>query len=44
MVYATLYSIGDLDVATIAASLGGGGHQNAAGFSVPLAEWTADFL
>ena len=44
MVYATLYSIGDLDVATIAASLGGGGHRNAAGFSVPLAEWTADFL
>lgn len=41
---ATLYSIGDLDVAEIAAALGGGGHRNAAGFSVPLATWLADFV
>ena len=41
---ATLYSIGDLDVASIAAGLGGGGHRNAAGFSVPLERWQAEFL
>jgi hypothetical protein len=33
----SLYSIGDLDVASIAGRFGGGGHRNAAGFSVPLA-------
>ena len=43
-VHATLYSIGDFDVATIATSLGGGGHKNAAGFSVPLEEWVRDFV
>ena len=43
-VHATLYSIGDLDVSTIATSLGGGGHRNAAGFSVPLAKWHAEFI
>ena len=36
---ATLYSIGDVDVAEVAQQLGGGGHRNAAGFSVPLARW-----
>ncbi len=41
---ATLYSIGDLDVAAIAVTLGGGGHRNAAGFSVPLPRWLAEFL
>jgi hypothetical protein len=41
---ATLYSIGELDVAEIAAGLGGGGHRNAAGFSVPLSTWLADFV
>jgi nanoRNase/pAp phosphatase (c-di-AMP/oligoRNAs hydrolase) len=41
---ATLYSIGDLDVATIAESYGGGGHRNAAGFSVPLRTWLDDFV
>jgi oligoribonuclease NrnB/cAMP/cGMP phosphodiesterase (DHH superfamily) len=35
----TLYSIGDFDVSTIASSHGGGGHRNAAGFTVPLREW-----
>jgi nanoRNase/pAp phosphatase (c-di-AMP/oligoRNAs hydrolase) len=41
---ATLYSIGELDVARIAVELGGGGHRNAAGFSVTLREWTERFL
>jgi oligoribonuclease NrnB/cAMP/cGMP phosphodiesterase (DHH superfamily) len=40
----SLYSLGDFDVARIASALGGGGHRNAAGFSVPLEEWTARFL
>jgi len=43
-VHATLYSIGDLDVASIATSLGGGGHKNAAGFTVSLEEWVRDFV
>ena len=42
-VHATLYSIGDLDVSQIAADLGGGGHRNAAGFTVALATWVSDF-
>ncbi len=42
-VHATLYSIGDLDVSTIATGLGGGGHRNAAGFTVSLEEWLAKF-
>ena len=40
----TLYSIGELDVSAVAVSLGGGGHRNAAGFSVRLKAWLADFL
>jgi oligoribonuclease NrnB/cAMP/cGMP phosphodiesterase (DHH superfamily) len=40
-VHATLYSIGDLDVAKIAVDYGGGGHRNAAGFSMTLDDWTA---
>ncbi len=40
----TLYSIGDLDVASIAERYGGGGHRNAAGFSVPLRTWLDDFV
>ncbi len=43
-VHATLYSIGDVDVAKIATSLGGGGHKNAAGFSVTLQDWVRDFV
>ena len=35
----SLYSIGDLDVAKVAESYGGGGHANAAGFSVTLKRW-----
>jgi hypothetical protein len=40
----SLYSIGELDVAAIATALGGGGHKNAAGFSVDLADWLARFV
>ena len=42
-VHATLYSIGDFNVAHIAGQLSGGGHRNAAGFSVSLARWLTDF-
>jgi hypothetical protein len=41
---ASIYSIGDLDVSKIAESHGGGGHRNAAGFSVPLTVWIRDFV
>jgi len=40
----SLYSVGDFDVARIAESLGGGGHRNAAGFSVTLEDWLAHYL
>ena len=39
----SLYSIGDFDVSKIAVGLGGGGHRNAAGFTVSLEEWMAHF-
>ena len=42
-VSATLYSIGDFDVGRIATSLGGGGHKNAAGFTVSLEDWLKGF-
>ena len=35
----SIYSIGDLDVSLIAERYGGGGHRNAAGFQVDLADW-----
>jgi len=41
---ATLYSIGELDVAAVAVRFGGGGHRNAAGFSVRLEDWLARFV
>jgi len=41
---ASIYSTGDLDVAEVAQSYGGGGHRNAAGFTVPLSVWVKDFL
>jgi len=41
---ATLYSIGEFDVSEVAVSLGGGGHRNAAGFSVRLEAWLREFL
>ena len=40
----SLYSIGDLDVAKVAQTYGGGGHANAAGFSVSLERWLAEFV
>jgi hypothetical protein len=40
----SLYSIGDLDVAKLAESHGGGGHANAAGFSVTLRKWLDEFV
>jgi oligoribonuclease NrnB/cAMP/cGMP phosphodiesterase (DHH superfamily) len=39
----SIYSIGDLDVSKIATEHGGGGHRNAAGFSVSLEEWLKRF-
>jgi len=43
-VFATLYSIGDLDVSKIALEFGGGGHRNAAGFHLSLKRWTEEFV
>jgi hypothetical protein len=40
----SLYSIGEVDVAEIAGRFGGGGHRNAAGFSVKLRDWLARFV
>ncbi len=40
----SVYSIGDFDVAEIAGRFGGGGHRNAAGFSVQLEAWLAKFV
>ena len=40
----SIYSVGDFDVAAIAAGFGGGGHRNASGFSVTLREWMERFL
>ncbi|MEN8160657.1 MAG: DHHA1 domain-containing protein [Myxococcota bacterium] len=43
-VHVSLYSVAGLNVAKIAARYGGGGHRNAAGFTVTLREWTEKFL
>lgn len=43
-VFATIYSIGDLDVSKVALEYGGGGHKNASGFHVSLERWMADFV
>ena len=40
----SVYSVGDFDVAALAGQFGGGGHRNAAGFSVTLAEWLEQFV
>jgi hypothetical protein len=40
----SIYSIGDFDVAQVAARFQGGGHRNASGFSVDLAEWLDRFV
>ncbi len=43
-VFATIYSIGELDVSKIALAYGGGGHKNASGFHVSLSHWLRDFV
>ncbi|HEB89327.1 MAG TPA: hypothetical protein ENI85_07130 [Deltaproteobacteria bacterium] len=43
-VFATLYSIGEVDVSKVALEYGGGGHKNAAGFRVSLRRWLEDFV
>jgi oligoribonuclease NrnB/cAMP/cGMP phosphodiesterase (DHH superfamily) len=43
-VEATLYSIDDFDISKIAREWGGGGHRNAAGFTVRLKDWVRDFV
>ena len=40
----SLYSIGETDVARIAARHGGGGHRNAAGFTVALRDWLERYV
>ena len=40
----SIYSIGDLDVSKVAAEFGGGGHRNAAGFSISLRTWLEKFV
>ncbi len=40
----SIYSMGDLDVSDVALRYGGGGHRNAAGFSVSLREWLDVFV
>lgn len=39
----SIYSMGELDVSAIATRYGGGGHRNAAGFSVSLKTWLEEF-
>ena len=41
---ASIYSIGEVDVSTLAAGFGGGGHRNASGFSVKLETWIESFV
>ena len=43
-VYASIYSIGDLDVSQVATRYGGGGHKNASGFHVTLNRWLDEFV
>ncbi len=40
----SIYSIGELDVGSLAQRYGGGGHRNAAGFTLPLKDWLALLL
>jgi oligoribonuclease NrnB/cAMP/cGMP phosphodiesterase (DHH superfamily) len=40
----SIYSLGDLDVSAVAMRYGGGGHRNAAGFSVSLKRWLDEFV
>ncbi len=43
-VYASIYSIGDLDVSEVAVRYAGGGHKNASGFHVSLKQWLDEFV
>ena len=43
-VFATLYSIGEVDISKVALEYGGGGHKNAAGFRVSLERWLEEFV
>jgi oligoribonuclease NrnB/cAMP/cGMP phosphodiesterase (DHH superfamily) len=43
-IFATIYSIGDLDVSKVALGYGGGGHKNASGFRVSLERWLREFV
>jgi nanoRNase/pAp phosphatase (c-di-AMP/oligoRNAs hydrolase) len=40
----SIYSVADFDVSKLAASLGGGGHPNASGFTVSLEDWIRRFV
>jgi oligoribonuclease NrnB/cAMP/cGMP phosphodiesterase (DHH superfamily) len=39
----SIYSTGALDASAVATRFGGGGHRNASGFSVSLADWLTRF-
>jgi hypothetical protein len=39
----SIYSTGALDASAVATRFGGGGHRNASGFTVSLADWLAHF-
>ncbi len=43
-VHVSLYSVAEFDVSKLAGEYGGGGHRNAAGFTVTLAEWVEQFV
>jgi hypothetical protein len=43
-VHVSLYSVADFDVSRVAGEYGGGGHRNAAGFTISLREWSEGFL
>jgi oligoribonuclease NrnB/cAMP/cGMP phosphodiesterase (DHH superfamily) len=40
----SIYSIGEVDVSEVARRYGGGGHRNAAGFSLSLRRWLEEFV
>jgi len=40
----SVYSVDDFDAGALAGQYGGGGHRNAAGFSVTLEDWMRDFV
>lgn len=40
----SIYSIGNFDASAVAGAYGGGGHRNAAGFTIPLRDWVESFV